>query len=298
MKKKLRYSAIVLLSAIAFNNSATAQPEKLANSMLWTVVSPRIPADTSYIFGTIHVISAKDFSIKDKVWEAMSKSQVLVTEMNMTDPITIRDLKEGMILPDGMTLDNIIKKKNYDILNSYLLEGSGKSLDEYNHTKPFFVTGAMLDFYVNGKPASYEMNLTQMAVGNKMTIHGLESAKTQITIVDSIPYEEQTKELLKMVEDDQAMRKEFNAIVETYKAEDLNKLDSLLNLSMPSERTRKLLIDNRNFIWTLKIIPEIRAKRCFIAVGAGHLAGDNGLISILRKSGYNVEPVFDKPERD
>lgn len=298
MKNKLLYTAIGLLSTVAFNNPASAQTEKLANSMLWTVVSPKIPTDTSYIFGTIHVISAKDFSIKDKVWDAMSKSDVLVMEMNMSDSLTLARLKKGMMLPDGMTLDKIIKKKNYDILNSYLLEGSGKSLDEYNHTKPFFVTGALLDFYIEGKPTSYELNLTQMAVGNKMLIQGLETAESQIAVIDSIPYKEQAKELLKMVDDDQGMRKEFNAIVQTYKAEDLNKLDSLLTLSMPSERTRKLLIDNRNFLWALKIIPKLRDQNSFIAVGAGHLAGKNGLISILRQSGYNVEPVFDKPERD
>lgn len=228
MKKKILYIAICLFGMVALSNQASAQTEKLENTMLWSIVSPKIPADTSYIFGTIHVISAKDFSIKDKVWEAMSKSQVLIMELNITDPITKRDLEAGMLLPDGMTLDKILKKKNYDILNSYLLEGNGKSLDVYNNTKPFFVTGAMLDFYINGTPASYEANFTQLAIGNKMIIHSLESARNQIAIIDSIPYKEQAAELLKMVEDDEAMRKEFNQIVDAYKAEDLNTLDSLL----------------------------------------------------------------------
>lgn len=296
MKKKLVYTAIGLLGSLAFNSPASAQTEEFANSMLWSVVLPKAPADTSYLFGTIHVISAKDFIIKDKVWDAMSKSKVLVMELNMTDYNAKEDLEKGMRLPDGITLDKIIKKKKYDILNSYLMEGSGENLDDYNHTKPFFVTSALLDFYVEGTPASYESNLTQMAVGNKMEIHGLETVKSQIAIIDSIPYKEQATELLKMVEDDQSMRKEFNSIVQTYKAEDLNKLDSLLALSMPSERTRKLLIDNRNLMWTLKIIPDIRQQSCFIAVGAGHLAGKNGLITMLRQAGFNVEPVFDKPE--
>lgn len=230
MKNKLLYTAIGLLGSIAFNNPASAQTEKLANSVLWSVVYPKSPADTSYLFGTIHVISQRDFVIKDKVWEAMSKSKVLVVELNMTDPKAKSELSKGMLLPDKITLDKILKKKNYDILNSYLMEGSGENLDDYNHTKPFFVTGALLDFYVEGKPASYEMNLTQMAVGNKMEVHGLETVKSQMAIIDSIPYKEQANELLKMVEDDQAMRKEFNAIVKTYKAEDLNKLDSLLEV--------------------------------------------------------------------
>ena len=81
-------------------------------------------------------------------------------------------------------------------------------------------------------------------------------------------------------------------MVETYKSENLEELTKLLEDSawMTAEQKDKLLI-GRNLNWS-NLIPEvIKDQSCFIAVGAGHLAGDKGLISLLRDKGFTVEAV-------
>ena len=51
------------------------------------------------------------------------------------------------------------------------------------------------------------------------------------------------------------------------------------------------LLDNRNIQWA-EILPEkMQEAPAFIAVGALHLPGDNGVINLLRQKGYQVEPI-------
>jgi uncharacterized protein YbaP (TraB family) len=50
------------------------------------------------------------------------------------------------------------------------------------------------------------------------------------------------------------------------------------------------LIRTRNIRMTERVIPLIRQKSTFIAVGSGHLPGMEGIIALLRKEGFAVEP--------
>ena len=59
-----------------------------------------------------------------------------------------------------------------------------------------------------------------------------------------------------------------------------------------SVSTKETLLDNRNVNW-LKIMPEMMQKESvFFAVGAAHLAGDLGVINLLKKAGYTVKPIM------
>lgn len=50
-------------------------------------------------------------------------------------------------------------------------------------------------------------------------------------------------------------------------------------------------LDQRNENWIPKIEEIITSKSAFIAVGAGHLGGPNGVIRLLEKKGYTLTPV-------
>lgn len=275
---------------------AQQKPDTLAHSVLWSVVHPKMPADTSYIFGTMHVISARDFSITDKVFEAMQKCNVFITEVDLTNPDLQKQLAEGMKMKNGVTLDKLLKKKDYELIKSFMLESSGKKLDSYNELQPYYLGAELQNYFIDGTPVSYEMNLLQIAKANKMEVRGLEPVSNQLMIIDSIPYEDQAKEVLHMVKNEKDTRKEFKEMVKAYKSEDLNKLDSLVQAGFASDRTRDILLSNRNALWTFYLSGTLRGQKAFVAVGAGHLPGPGGLIALLRGLGFEVEPVFANPE--
>ena len=51
------------------------------------------------------------------------------------------------------------------------------------------------------------------------------------------------------------------------------------------------LVAGRNKKWIPVIDSNVKESSCLIAVGVGHLPGEEGLINLLRKEGYNVKPV-------
>lgn len=294
MKNILRSSVLIPLVTFIGLETGIAQEVELENSMLWSVVNTKSPADTSYLFGTIHQISQRDFTLKDKLTNSLQKTDALLTEMDLSDPDMVNLMKDYMYMKDGMTLDQLISKKDYATLNGFMLEGTGESLSKYNRNKPFITSSALMNYYIEGVPASYDMVLTQMALADSMKIAGLESLEDQMAVMDKMSYKDQAKYLMEIVNNSAETKLRFGAILDAYKGENLDELSLLLDENLHTKDEKKYLITDRNKKWVPVIESTMKDQNTFIAVGAGHLGGEMGLINLLRQKGYKVEPVFEK----
>ena len=72
--------------------------------------------------------------------------------------------------------------------------------------------------------------------------------------------------------------------------EALQILDWKMAICSSPEETAKML-DNRNADWLTKVLGIMNEKPTLFAVGAGHLLGENGVLNLLCKAGYQVEAV-------
>jgi uncharacterized protein YbaP (TraB family) len=117
----------------------------------------------------------------------------------------------------------------------------------------------------------------------------------QASVFDSIPYQDQAKELLKSIDSLEAYKKYFAKMVQVYKQQELKKIEVLFNDNeFGMQDNQDILLDKRNSNWVTKLKEIMRNESVFIAVGAGHLVGEKGLISLLRKAGYKVRPLENK----
>ena len=81
-------------------------------------------------------------------------------------------------------------------------------------------------------------------------------------------------------------------MIEAYKAQDIEKLGEYVKEDDGGlANYEDILIYNRNRNWVTKLKTLMPEKSLLIAVGAGHLAGEKGVIKLLRKEGYTVRPV-------
>ena len=124
----------------------------------------------------------------------------------------------------------------------------------------------------------------------------MECIDKQIDLLfNSQSLERQSFLLVGAVESSNDIETEIKTVNNLYKKGDLNELLSLYQNDTtkyaPTQQEQFELLDNRNQEW-VKTIPQlIHQKSCFIAVGALHLPGENGLIELLKKAGYKVKPV-------
>jgi len=123
----------------------------------------------------------------------------------------------------------------------------------------------------------------------------LETMEFQASVFDSIPYEEQAKELLKSIDSIAVNKQLFDTMLNVYKSQQLKEIENLFNKSeLGLEEHQDILLDNRNRNWVGQLKNIMKTTSVFVAVGAGHLVGKAGLIELLRKEGYTLRPILNQ----
>lgn len=125
-------------------------------------------------------------------------------------------------------------------------------------------------------------------------IIGIEDTQEHFGIMDSFTFDEQLTMLRAVLKRSQATKeKDFEKLVGAYlegNSEKVLALDEKITGGMlPKEIWQKMkakLMDDRNKIMAERVLDEAKAKTVFLAVGASHLAGKDGLIARLKSAGY------------
>ncbi len=283
----IKYFVVVVVSLIVF----VANAQETQNSLLWKIEGDSI--ETSYLFGTIHLIPQEDFKITPKVQKAFDASKVIALEIDMADPGFIKEVMQFSYLKEGEEIKSFMDDKEYRTLDTYLKKYNAAGMAPYQKAKPFLLMSALMTSMVGKQAASYELSLIGMAKKSKKEIEGLETFASQVAIFDSQPYDEQIDGLIEMLDDTEKTKELYLKMVKFYKNEDISGMYDYMDeyLGQDPEMTKRLL-DDRNNNWISKIEAYSKKDPVFYAVGAGHLAGKQGVISLLKKEGYKVTPVF------
>ena len=154
--------------------------------------------------------------------------------------------------------------------------------DEMTGTK-----GAVVDVYFD-----------KLAKQEKKKIYGLESMDDQLSLLQNIPMDKQISILKKGIKDlDTAhgTNSEGDALMKSYEDQDLNTIcsETTKDTSMGFDFSDKL-INQRNIHMADKMEKLMKKNSVFVAVGAGHLPCDKGILSLLKQRGYKVSPVISK----
>lgn len=281
LKHNLQTSILtVLFIALSFSLAA----QDLENAVLWKITAPE-SGKTSWVFGTIHAIPEADFHMPEAVKNRIAQAEVMYQEVDMDDLDQMKILNM-MSLPDNKMLSDFLSEEEYEKFKKMLLKYDLKEaqIDYLSTMKPVFSYGLVINS-VYKNPVIFEQELVNLAKKNEIEIEGLETLEFQLAIFDSIPIPEQINMFY-----EKGFSKELKKILKIYLKQDISKMVKMTTDSKMGD-LEEALLTRRNQKWadTLQtILPE---KSVFIAVGAGHLAGDNGLIPLLQKAGYEVTPV-------
>ena len=245
----------------------------------------------SYIYGTIHIMPKKQFAISEAITTALKECESLVMELDINmDLKTKIDAAQRSMLPNEKTIADITSAENAQKIKQFCLDSLHWKESKYvrmSRLTPFFLTSIILQDLI-GKSKSYELELNKLAEKNKMTTLGLETIQMQMDLVNDVPYEEQIKLLLEGLTTNNS---EYNTMLNCYLKQDLNKLGELMNEADLSPEFNANFLVKRNQNWIPQISKMVQEKPIFIAVGAGHLPGEQGVLKLLQEAGYTVSPI-------
>jgi uncharacterized protein YbaP (TraB family) len=288
MKKLACLFALTILSVACFSQ------EKQENTLLWRISGKNLTAP-SYLFGTIHMICGNDIELSDSLKSAIHKSDKVYLELDMDNIFELMGVIIKMKMKGDTTLADLMTAAEYEKVKTFFKNQKTllpfSMLETY---KPMVAASTLMQTSMDcDNPISMEQLIMQVAKSKNKKINGLETMSYQMSIFDSIPYKLQAKQLVDYVNNHgKEDNKEFEELTQAYRTQQLSKLEELTKKEdMGMERFTEILLYQRNINWVNKLQDLLSKNALVIAVGAGHLPGDKGVINLLKKAGYKVEPV-------
>ena len=284
MRKTLLLAAGILTASLAFSQTP--------HTLLWRITGKNI-SRPSYLFGTMHVLCSKDAALSDSLKAVIAGCDELYFEINLSDMAGMLNSMKYMRMNDNQKLSDLLKPEEYARVKDYFARhASMLPFSLLERFKPMLISGLVEEQALDCETTDgMELMIMKEARHNK-PINGLETAEFQAGLFDSIPYATQAKELVNYIDSSEENKQTTRQLVDLYNHQDLDGIDELSRKEEGGMNGyMDLLLYGRNRKWAKNLNGLLGKKSLLVAVGAAHLPGPSGVIELLRKEGYTVDPV-------
>ena len=288
-----------------------AEADKIPNGKgrLWRI--EKDGADPSWLYGTMHVADPRVVEMTQSARAAYDDAETVVVEIKevvnlegemasiMTDPSLT-------MLPDGKTIQDLLGEDDMSRVEA-VLEERGLPIAFITRMKPWLIFSLIsvpeCELQRRNRGEEFlDMQLAKGALEKGKTLKGLETLKEQLAIMSGLPLDVQAA----LLADTAALGPMLDDMTRTMT--DLY-LDGNITMFMPLVRQTTAspdmvedktgayakfeedLILTRNHTMAERVQPILDDGNAFVAVGALHLPGEEGLVQLLRDSGYTVTAV-------
>lgn len=286
----LRFKVLAISSflffILLFNHSFAS--ETVANNniqpALWKVEHQ---GTTSYLLGSIHIGKNSWYPLPSYITDAFNASDKIVVELDALDNSAM--MSKQMMLPAGQTLKNNISPQTYEKIKQYL-SVNGMQVDTFSQFKPWAVATviSIIPYLKSGldPELGIDAQLITQAKDRLMEVIELEKAQFQIDLLSKVFSDE--KMLIELLEQPE---EETQQLINFWTTGNIVKINDLMQQQMSAPQ-RELMLTSRNTAWIKKLDVLFNSKTShFIVVGAAHLAGPEGVPTLLTQSGFKVTRI-------
>ena len=299
----MRALAIAALALCGFA-SAGAEPaaggDDTSKHFLWKVTGPKAVV---YLLGTIHAGKADFYPLPSIIEDSFKEADTLVEEVDLSEPAEAARVQRGFIengrYANGDTITNHLSEITRSHLAAYLKKG-GLSEADITHMRPWMVSMLVdqLEMKRAGIYPSYglDRHFLDEARQSHKPIGALEDVGLQLKLFSSLSEEFQDRLLLSSLVDTEKWPDVVDVLTRAWQSGDAAAMQEVITGSVRDypllEPLMIKLLDDRNTAMTAKIERFLQTpKSYFVAVGAGHLVGEKGILSQLRRKNFTVEQL-------
>jgi uncharacterized protein len=275
-----------------------AQPTTSAKSLLWEVSGNGLK-QPSYLYGTYHLLNDSYLNTVPEVKDRFQKSKAVVIETEI-DSAKMMLLGAKMIMPDNK-ISALLSPEDFALVSQEVKQAFGFDLAMVDQMKPMTLL-LMLSLTEYQKMEVLKQYKGQPLDGffadrgrkDGKKIHTLETMEQQFDLLYSHhPIDKQAEQLVAYVKNKDKALEISDRLVELYFNKDLPAMWAIseeYNV-LTGGGDMSYMVDDRNIDWMTKLPAIMKEQATFVAVGALHLPGENGLIQLLQKAGYTVKPL-------
>lgn len=280
-----------------------ALPALIHAQLLWKV-TPRSGGPVSYIIGTHHVAPSGMIDKAPGLRQALDGVTTVLGELDMAE-MTSSEGQQMMLAhvmaPADSMLTTVLTQSEIDSVNTLFETYTGQagmvglmaSLKPAMLTNQLAILQSMATFPDFNPTEQFDTQIQTAATAAGKTVKGLETPEFQWSLLFDTPIAEQASDLMKNVRLNELAVAKAKEMADAYIAGNLDQMLTLMEdseLGMDTETAEKLIYQ-RNADWVDFLVGLIPTSSILVAVGAGHLPGDKGILSLLRNKGFNVTPA-------
>ncbi len=270
--------ALLLLSSTMFSHAT----EK---GTFWKLVSPS--GEISYLFGTMHTDDNRVTDFSSNVLDAIKSVDVFVME---TEP---NANPKHFLLSEG-ALESSLTEAELDKVKE-LADFHVMRIEQVLKMKPWLLAFVFSQSKPQ-TPFAQDNLLMRSAEDFGKPVNGLETNEEHFSVIDSFTQEEQLimlRTALKLTQEQK--EQDFEKLINAYLAGDTDRLlrldAEMTGAQLPKALWDKIhvkLLDERNALMIGRLLRLLQQQSAFIAVGAAHLAGEDGLIAAFKTAGFQL----------
>jgi len=247
-----------------------------------------------YLLGTIHSEDPRVLEFSEDFLNKLRANSVFAMEL-VPDMTTLERLNGYMQYPSGQSLESVIGSDRYSALEA-ALSAYQVSAESIGRLKPW---AAMMTLSTPPPETGFfmDLSLSLRASGNGLEIVGLETLEEQLSFLENMPMQMQLSLLDQAIAEYGKVNDIHDQMVNTYLENNLVALQALSDeqLEAVDESASDYFIEEgihaRNHRMAVSLLNQLEDKTVFVAVGALHLPGEEGLLNILRQHGFELIPL-------
>lgn len=287
-----RLRIIFIFTFIVFTFAGFSQ-QKWSNTLLWRISGNGVQKP-SYLYGTMHLQDRRLFHFTDSLYTALEKVEGFALEIDFNELMdslfteSFRNAEEELLEDDDekvkidkkkidKSVDSILKNLNLKL--DKLTKKDLKKIREYR-TNRLLQQGEM--------PTIVDGYLYGLALRHNKWIGGIEDVADQLSLKDELGGDLTPEDVLLP---EKLMRSSLEEMINIYLKKDLQALADYVDDKYSKDDLDDLLT-HRNIKMARRMDSLTKLRTMFFAVGAAHLPGDSGVITLLRNKGFTVDPVF------
>lgn len=290
--------ALVEAQKVKERSAKSIKPKAVTKSLLWEVSGNGLK-NPSYLYGTYHLLNDSYLNDVPEVKQRFEGSKGVVVETEL-DSAVMMQMGAKMIMPDKK-ISGLLSAEDYTLVSKEVKQTIGYDMAMLDQMKPMtlMVMLSVLEYQkldvlkpYKGKPLDAYFAQQGRSDGKKIT--SLETVEEQLDLLyNHYPVEKQAKQLVEYVKQKEAALKVQEQLTNLYFEKDLAGMWAASETynKLTGEEDISYMVDDRNKKWMTKLPTIMKDQPTFVAVGALHLPGENGLIKLLQKAGYTVKPL-------
>ena len=285
---KLRLFTLTIISVLL------SLPSMAQQSVLWRVTGNGL-TKPSYLFGQMDYICPHDYLWTKSMADCFAKSDKVCLQVNAADGAVLKKISDGLVDRSGKKLEDYFSPADYIAVKQYAKDTFHLVIANVQALKPVALQPFIIKQLLGCVDAvSYDKRLMEDAQKAGKEIKGLETAEDVLNEIQVTHFNEKVAAVLAEMASGSSYYHQYRAgIMEAYKLQDIKQINTVFKTAKSfTLEDFNVFLSEKTKRWVSRMPAMMQQSSVFFSLNAINFWGDDGIITMLKKAGYTVEPVL------